>query len=82
VDRRNGLPVTTRLRTISDLASARLDRGHPASGDRDALIGHNLPVRAAAAILSQHVRANCVPADDGIALVELMLVEALCGPPE
>jgi hypothetical protein len=76
----DGLPVTTLLRTISDLASARLDRGHLAGVVRDALIEHNLPVKAAAAILDQHARAYGVTAGDGIALVELMLAEA--GVPE
>jgi hypothetical protein len=76
----DGLPVTTPLRTISDLAAARLDRGHLAGVVRDALIEHNLPVKAAAAILAQHGWAYGVAAGDGIVLVELMLAEA--GVPE
>jgi hypothetical protein len=71
----DGLPVTTPLRTISDLASSRLDRGHLAGVVRDAVIEHHLPVGEAAAILSQHARAYGVPAGNGTALVELMLQE-------
>jgi hypothetical protein len=71
-----GLPVTTPLRTIGDLASARLDRGHLAGVVRDALIEHNLTVSAVAAVLDQHARAYGVTAGAGAALVELMLDEA------
>jgi hypothetical protein len=72
----DGLPVTTQLRTISDLASSRLDRGHLGGVMRDAVLEHHLPVGEAAATLSQHARAYGVPAGNGSALVELMLREA------
>jgi hypothetical protein len=71
-----GLPVTTPLRTIGDLASARLDRGHLAGVVRDALIDHNLTVPVVAAVLDQHARAYGVTAGSGTALVGLMLDEA------
>lgn len=72
----DGLPVTTPLRTISDLASSRLDRGHLAGVVRDAVLEHHLPVAQVAAVLGQHARAYGVPAGNGMALVELMLEEA------
>jgi Transcriptional regulator, AbiEi antitoxin len=72
----DGLPVTTPLRTISDLASSRLDRGHLGGVVRDAVIEHHLPVAKAAAILSQHAREYGAAAGNGMALVELMLDEA------
>ncbi|OLB76440.1 MAG: hypothetical protein AUI14_18880 [Actinobacteria bacterium 13_2_20CM_2_71_6] len=75
----DGLPVTTPLRTISDLAAARLDLGHLAGIVRDALVGHHLSVSSVAEVLDQHAKAYGV-AIGGVTLVEVMLDEA--GVPE
>lgn len=72
----NGLPVTTPLRTIADLARAHLDRGHLAAVVRDAMSRYDLSTDAVAAVLAPYARDNGVTTGDGTALVELMLDEA------
>jgi len=72
----DGLPTTTALRTIQDLAAARIDRGHLAGVVRDALLQHGVSVRRVAAVLASHARAYGVTAGDGNRLVDLLLSEA------
>jgi len=72
----DGLPVTTPLRTIRDLAEARIDRGHLAGAVRDALLQHGIPIRQVSAALASHAHAYGVTAGDGNRLVDLLLSEA------
>jgi hypothetical protein len=71
----DGLPTTTALRTIEDLADAHIDRGHLAAVVRDALLQHNLPVEKVAAVLAPAARAYGVTAGDGNHLVGLLISE-------
>lgn len=49
-----GLPVTTPLRTIADLAAAHLDQGHLADVARDAIAEYGVPARSLAAVLRRY----------------------------
>jgi hypothetical protein len=71
-----GLPVTTPLRTVADLAAARIDRGHLATALRDAMLLHGVTAAAAAAALASHARAYGAPATGGRELVGILLREA------
>lgn len=72
----DGLPVTTALRTIRDLADARVDRGHLAGVVRDAVLLHGISVGQVSATLASHARAYGVTAGDGDRLVDLLISEA------
>lgn len=72
----DGLPVTTPLRTITDLASARLDRGHLAGVVRDSILDHAVPIGAAAAALGPYAHEYGAVAGDGRGLIQLMLRQA------
>jgi hypothetical protein len=72
----DGLPVTTALRTVRDLADARVDRGHLAGAVRDALLLHGISVGQVAAALAFRAHAYGVAAGDGDRLVDLLLSEA------
>jgi len=72
----DGLPVTTAVRTIGDLAGNRLDGGHLAGVVRDALITHDLDVEALITTLRPHAHRYGVQLGDGEGLLRRFLVEA------
>lgn len=71
-----GLPVTTPLRTIDDLAWASIDQGHLADIVRDAVAQHGLPVSRVAGVLSTHALAYGGPAGDGEQFASRLLNQA------
>lgn len=72
----DGLPVTTALRTIQDLASARIDGGHLASVVRDALTRQLVDDDQVAEALRAHAHQYGAMMGDGDALVSRFLGEA------
>lgn len=72
----DGLPVTTAVRTIGDLADRRLDGGHLAGVVRDALISLHVDVEVLIAALRPHAHRYGVPLGDGEALLRRFLDEA------
>ncbi|MDJ0394237.1 type IV toxin-antitoxin system AbiEi family antitoxin domain-containing protein [Rhodococcus sp. G-MC3] len=72
----DGLPVTTILATIDDLASDHLDGGHLASIVRDALTSGRADADAIADVLRAHAHRYGAPLGDGSGLVNRFLVEA------
>ncbi len=71
-----GLPVTTVLVTIGDLAAARIDGGHLAGVVRDAVVTCHLDVGAVGAVLRPYAHHYGAPLGDGLQLVEEFLAEA------
>jgi hypothetical protein len=76
----DGLPVTTVLATIGDLAAARLDGGHLAGVVRDAVTTHHVDLDEVAAVLSPHAHHYGAPLGQGGTLLTRMLEQA--GVPE
>ena len=76
----DGLPVTTVLTTIGDLAAARLDGGHLAGVVRDAVTTHHVDLDEVVAVLSPHAHHYGVPLGQGGTLLTRMLEQA--GVPE
>src|SRR5450759_2034316 len=76
----DGLPVTTVLTTIGDLAAARLDGGHLAGVVRDAVTTHHVDLDEVIAVLSPHAHHYGVPLGQGGTLLTRMLEQA--GVPE
>ena len=72
----DGLPVTTALRTIQDLASARIDGGHLASVVRDALTLQLVDDGQVAEALRPNAHQYGATIGDGDALVSRFLAEA------
>lgn len=72
----DGLPVTTVIRTIEDLAAARIDGGHLASIVRDALTRHQSDPHALTATLRPHAHHYGAPTGDGEALLRRLLQES------
>lgn len=72
----DGLPVTTILTTIGDLAAAQLDSGHLAGVVRDALATHHLAFDDVVAVLRPYAHLYAAPFGDGSQLVERLLDEA------
>lgn len=72
----DGLPVTTVIRTVDDLAAARLDGGHLASVVRDALTRHRVDDQQLATALRRHAHRYGAPMGDGAALVTRLLQES------
>lgn len=72
----DGLPVTTPLRTIDDLAAAHIDGGHLASITRDAITDYWTDIDRLVRILAPHARRYGYPAGDGEALLQRFLQEA------
>lgn len=71
----DGLPVTAPLRTVTDLAATRTDRGHLAGAVRDAILMHGVPVENAATALGPYARIYGATAGDGNHLISLLLNE-------
>lgn len=72
----DGLPVTTILTTIGDLAAAKLDSGHLAGVVRDALATHHVAFEDVATVLRPHAHHYSAPLGDGSQMVERLLDEA------
>lgn len=72
----SGLPVTTVLRTIADLAAARLDGGHLAGAVRDALTVKQVDTDELAAALRPYAHLYGAPLGDGGLVLALFLHEA------
>lgn len=69
----DGLPVTTVLTTIGDLAASRLDGGHLAGVVRDAVTTHQIDVDDVSTVLSPYAHHYEVPLGQGAVLLEQML---------
>ena len=76
----DGLPVTSVLRTVSDLAAARIDGGHLASVVRDALTLKGVDDQRLAEVLRSHASHYGAPRSNGLALLSRLLQES--GVPE
>lgn len=72
----DGLPVTTPLRTIDDLASAHIDGGHLASIVRDAIATGGADDEDVIRVLRRHARFYGAPMGDGNELLKFFLQEA------
>lgn len=72
----SGLPVTTVVRTIADLAAVRTDGGHLARVVSEALSGLQVGLEEVAAALRPFAHVYGAPLGDGAALVERFLDEA------
>lgn len=71
-----GLPVTTVVRTIADLAGVRTDGGHLARVVSDALSGLHVGLEEVAAVLRPFAHYYGAPLGGGVELVERFLDEA------
>ena len=69
----DGLPVTTPLRTIGDLAESHIDQGHLAGVVRDAIAQHDVEINRVAATLSPFARTYGARAGDGGQFVNRLL---------
>ena len=76
----DGLPVTTVLATIGDLAAGRLDGGHLAGVVRDAVTTHHVDLDEVVAVLSPYAHHYGAPLGQGGTLLTRMLEQA--GVPE
>lgn len=72
----NGLPVTTPVQTIKDLARDHLDGGHLAGVIRDALVTHHVDSDEVVAALRPYAQMYGAPPDDGSALLQTFIVSA------
>ncbi len=72
----DGLPVTTVVRTVTDLAAARIDGGHLASVVRDALTVKQVDADELVEALRPHAHHYGVALGDGEALVSRFLQES------
>jgi len=72
----NGLPVTTILTTIRDLAAARVDGGHLAGVVRDAVTTHHVDLDAVSDVLADHAHLYGAPLADGATLLQRFLEQA------
>jgi predicted transcriptional regulator of viral defense system len=72
----DGLPVTTVIRTVDDLAADRIDGGHLAGVVRDALTRQQVDDQALIAVLRRHAHHYSAPLGDGEALLARLLQES------
>jgi len=72
----DGLPVTTVIRTVADLAAAHLDGGHLASVVRDALTRRQADDRQLVEVLRRHAHHYNARMGDGEALLSRLLQES------
>jgi len=72
----DGLPVTTVIRTVADLAAAHLDGGHLASVVRDALTRQQADDRQLVGVLRRHAHHYNARMGDGEALLSRLLQES------
>lgn len=73
---RDGLPVTTVVRTVADLAADRVDGGHLATVVRDALTRRHIDDRQLIEVLRHHAHHYGAPTGDGAALLARFLGES------
>src|SRR5882757_3714761 len=78
--RAHGLPVTTVITTIDDLAGSRIDGGHLAGVVRDAVTDHHAGVAEVAKALNPHAHHYGAPLGQGAILLQRFLEQA--GVPE
>lgn len=71
-----GLPVTTPVRTIDDLAAAHIDGGHLASIVRDAITSGSADDDEIVRVLRRHARFYGAPMGNGEELLKFFLQEA------
>lgn len=72
----DGVPVTTVLTTIGDLAATLLDGGHLAGVVRDAVTMHHVDVADVSAVLSPYAHRYGAPLGQGGALLAALLDQA------
>jgi hypothetical protein len=72
----DGLPVTTPIRTLRDLAAARTDGGHLADAVRDALAAGLVDRGELADTLRPFAHWYGAPSGDGVALLQRLLSES------
>ena len=72
----DGMPVTTVVRTVADLAAARVDGGHLASVVRDALTVKQVSDQKLSAVLRPYAQRYGVPLGDGEALLARFIQES------
>lgn len=72
----DGLPVTTSIRTVDDLAADRIDGGHLAGVVRDALTRQQVDDQELIAVLRRHAHHYGAPMGDGEALLSQLLQES------
>ena len=72
----DGMPVTTVLRTVADLAAARVDGGHLASVVRDALTVKQVSDQELSAVLRPYAHRYGAPLGDGEALLARFVQES------
>ena len=72
----DGLPVTTVIRTVADLAAAHIDGGHLASVVRDALIRRQVDDQQLAAALRRYAHRYGARTGSGEALLSRLLQES------
>lgn len=72
----DGLPVTTVIRTVADLADAHLDGGHLASVVRDALTRRQADDKQLIDVLRRHAHRYNARMGDGEALLSRLLQES------
>ncbi|KAB2585614.1 hypothetical protein BS297_09505 [Rhodococcus erythropolis] len=72
----DGLPVSTVLSTIDDLAADHLDGGHLASVVRDAVTTNLVDTDGLIAVLGQHAHRYGITPGDGAGLLDRLLTEA------
>ncbi len=72
----DGLPVTTPVRTVDDLAADRIDGGHLAGVVRDALTRQQVDDQELIAVLRRHAHHYGAPMADGGALLARLLQES------
>lgn len=71
-----GLPVTTVLQTVQDLAAAGIDGGHLAGVVRDAITVHFTELDPLIAVLAGHAPRYGAPDGDGRLLLQVLLGQA------
>ena len=72
----DGLPVTTVIRTIADLATSRTDGGHLGAAVRDALVRHGVDRHRLVEVLRPHAHRYGAQLGDAAALVSTFIQEA------
>ncbi len=72
----DGLPVTTVLQTITDLAVDQIDGGHLGGVVRDAVVDHRLPLDRLLPVLGRATRAYWGAQSDGREFLQILLHNA------
>lgn len=72
----DGLPVTTVLQTIADLAAEPVDGGHLGGIVRDAVLRHLLPLEGLLPVLGRATRLYWGEPSDGLEFLQVLLHDA------